>query len=445
MVSPLIALIRDQSSKLLEKGIECAFFDSLQSPDERRKEIAKVQSEDGVPLIYVSPERLSSPKFLEEILQLGTQNEVEVPTIVIDEVHVIAQWGRDFRPKYDARLTEAIQTLGNPQIVACSGTLPEPMRQEVIRVLGLKGQTEVVAELDRPNLKYRVQFFSSLDEKLLALRSVLGYEFRTGSKIEKVKAHKNTIVYCATRKRTEEVAEYLRDLGLPAAYYHAGMERSERLIVQERFMADALPIVIATNAFGMGIDKSDIRRIIHFETPGTLEQYAQEAGRGGRDGKPTTCDLWYQPEDVHQQIRFINSSNPSREFIKKTYDLIWGWVDQGDKTTDTPSVFIDFEKFYDPSDYPATALKQPAAIAVLENCGAIRVEGPWVRFQAKPREVNALLPTEKDIEEKRDRDKQALKVMVYYANRGASSGTTLRTTLMRHLRHNSLVESVRLS
>jgi ATP-dependent DNA helicase RecQ len=291
VVSPLISLMADQVRQLRDRGIEAELLNSSLSSDDQRAAVARLLHSDGYHgLLYVAPERFFAPGFQNIMPQLRPR------LLAIDEAHCVSQWGHDFRPEY-SQLGEVRKRLGNPVCMALTATATADVRSDIVRLLALHEPKIVVTGFDRPNLIYRMRRFDKLAEKDVALIDLLRDE--PGS----------AIVYCATRRNVDDLAGYLpgRLRGRRVVGYHAGMSQAARNESQTQFMDDPHAIAIATNAFGMGINKPDIRAVIHYSIPGTLEAYYQEAGRAGRDGLQSRCTLFYHPKDRATQTFFINN------------------------------------------------------------------------------------------------------------------------------------------
>jgi len=288
VVSPLISLMEDQVQQLRDEGISAALLNSSLSPALRRQTMDELNSGfEG--LLYVAPERFAAPDFREMIARFKPS------LFVIDEAHCISQWGHDFRPDY-FRLGQVRADLGSPPCIALTATATEDVRNDIIRQLALHDPTIVVTGFDRPNLSYQARRIAKAQEKLPELLDLIKSE--PGS----------TIVYCATRKAVDEVTGILTGnfKDRPIFAYHAGMDATTRTANQEQFMSMPRAIAVATNAFGMGINKPDIRLVIHYNIPGTLEAYYQEAGRGGRDGAASRCVMLFTYQDRYTQEFFID-------------------------------------------------------------------------------------------------------------------------------------------
>jgi ATP-dependent DNA helicase RecQ len=294
VVSPLISLMEDQVVRLGEQGIAALMLNSSQDAAERRQVMEQLRAGFNG-LLYVAPERFYANGFLDFAAGLKPR------LLAIDEAHCISQWGHDFRPEY-ARLGDVRQRLGNPTTIALTATATEDVRIEIIEKLGLREPRVYVTGFDRPNLAYECRTVRG-KQKDAELRSLLA-------------ANPDAcIVYCATRKSVEELLPLVSDW-CPRRLvvgYHAGMEMDARTSSQEKFMAASNGIAIATNAFGMGINKPDVRLVVHYNMPGTIEAYYQEAGRAGRDGLPARCVFLFSYQDVHTQRFFIGRIGQDNE------------------------------------------------------------------------------------------------------------------------------------
>jgi ATP-dependent DNA helicase RecQ len=278
VVSPLIALQRDQAESL-ESGEAggAAIVNSLTALRAQREAFDEL-ARDRLEFLFLAPEQLQRREVLERL------QEARPSLFVVDEAHCISEWGHDFRPDY-LRLAGVIRALGHPRVLALTATATPRVRDEIVERLGMLSPRVIVGDLDRPNIWLGVHECRDAATKQ---RELIG-AVRA--------AEKPGIVYVATRRRAVELAGALREVGVHAAYYHGGMSRGEREAAQEEFMAGAAPVVVATSAFGMGIDKSDVRFVYHFDVPGSLEAYYQALGRAGRDGRGARALLLYRPED----------------------------------------------------------------------------------------------------------------------------------------------------
>lgn len=302
VVSPLIALMKDQVDVLQKRGIAASFINSTISWTKQKQVLEKLEAGE-LKLLYVAPERFRQKEFLQSL------SVSRISFVAIDEAHCISQWGHDFRPDY-LRLGGILQRIGQYQILAATATATESVILDIISSLHLKNCRQFVTGFYRNNLQLKVVHCPNKKEKEGALVSALAEE--------KLPA----IVYCATRKGVDEVVTLLKDRGHPVSGYHAGMEDETRNRVQERFMTGRSEIIVATNAFGMGIDKLNIRQVIHCQFPGSIESYYQEIGRAGRDGKKSTCTLLFSMGDNYIQEFFIDMNYPLPETVQDVFDFL---------------------------------------------------------------------------------------------------------------------------
>jgi RecQ family ATP-dependent DNA helicase len=288
VVSPLIALMRDQWQKLTAQGHRVAMVSSNMEPEEIRAALEEVRSGEAR-IVYCAPERFASNFFLEAIEQR------KIDLLAVDEAHCVSEWGHDFRPDY-LRLPQIAERLGRPTVMACTATATKPVAAEIASRFGMRDPLQVRSGFDRPNLSFDVVALEGKGSK--ARRQAL-LEAGLGDP-----ANRPAIVYCGTRRETEEVAEELREAGIAAAAYHAGLEPEQRTAIQTRFMATDTGVICATNAFGMGVDKADVRSVWHATIPTSVEAYYQEAGRAGRDGLPARAVMLAMKMDLGRLVRF---------------------------------------------------------------------------------------------------------------------------------------------
>ncbi|HZO02908.1 MAG TPA: RecQ family ATP-dependent DNA helicase [Burkholderiales bacterium] len=283
VVSPLIALMKDQSDKLEEHGVDAAAVNSALSARERREALRRIRERDAA-FIFTTPEQLENPEFLKKL------KAAPIDLFVVDEAHCITQWGHDFRPAY-AGLGAALRALGDPTLLALTATATPDVIEDIARQLGRPRMRVLNVGVYRKNLYFEVQQVTNAAEKKQAL-------------LEVVRSGGAGIVYCATVREAKSVHAWLASQRVKAELYHGrlgGRERTER---QEAFMSGAVRTMVATNAFGMGIDRPDIRYVVHYQLPGSLEAYYQEAGRAGRDGAEARCTLLYDHGDRRVQLYF---------------------------------------------------------------------------------------------------------------------------------------------
>jgi ATP-dependent DNA helicase RecQ len=303
VVSPLIALMKDQADRLQKLGIPSIALNSTLTFAQTRALVRRAQS-GYIKVIFAAPERIESSPFREELASLN------ISLLAIDEAHCISDWGHDFRTSY-RRLPEVYSAFGGekrPPVIALTATATPEVRADIVHLLGLENPLEIVTGFDRPNLAYGV--LAECD-KPSRLRDIL-YSTPNGS----------AIVYAATRRSVESVTDIVRRSGIAAESYHAGVPLTLRRQVQDRYQAGTTRVIVATSAFGMGIDKPDVRAVVHYEMPGSLEAYYQEAGRAGRDGVPAHAVLFFSANDLHTQQFLIRSNAPGEPEVKAVYNAL---------------------------------------------------------------------------------------------------------------------------
>ena len=291
VVSPLISLMKDQVDALRANGVNAEFYNSSLGSKAAGVVLAKLHAHE-IDLLYIAPERLMSELFLERL------TDIDINLFAIDEAHCVSQWGHDFRPEYQ-RLSALRGHFPNIPLIALTATADAQTRQDIVQVLGLKQARHHIASFDRPNIRYSVM------EKHQPLNQLTGF-------LEKYRSESG-IVYALSRKRVEQVAEKLKLHGVKAAAYHAGLPAAERVQVQDAFLRDEVQVVVATVAFGMGIDKPDVRFVVHYDLPKNIEGYYQETGRAGRDGLPSEALLLSGTQDMVAARRLIEQSENEQQ------------------------------------------------------------------------------------------------------------------------------------
>jgi ATP-dependent DNA helicase RecQ len=354
VVSPLIALMKDQVDFLRYNGIPAAFINSTLTMAQQQECMRRLQK-GRYKLIYVAPERFRSQRFLDGL------KEVHISLFAVDEAHCISQWGHDFRPDY-LRLAQAIEYAGRPPVIATTATATPYVRDDIIRQLKLVHPRGFVTGFERPNLRFIVKAISSESQREAFILDTIGQLRFPG------------IIYTATRKAAEMMAIRLNRAGIIAAPYHAGLSDQQRIRVQDDFMQGRLPVILATNAFGMGVDKPDVGFVLHYNMPASLEAYYQEAGRAGRDGQPACCILLYKPSDKHLQEFMINNNYPNLKAVRAVYNSLC----RSDADVVTLGIKETAASLSD--DISASAVN--VALEALERAGAIKrlpVKGTWQR------------------------------------------------------------------
>ena len=352
VVSPLIALQRDQVAGLAEADVPTAVaVNSAQSAAENERAWSAVL--DGTAeYVFVAPEQLAKPDVVDAL------RKARPSLFVVDEAHCVSAWGHDFRPDY-LRLRPVIERIGHPTVIALTATAAPPTRAEIAESLGLRDHAEILAGFDRPNLHLAVARFQSDAEKRRAV-------------VERTAALAGPgLVYVATRKDAERYAGELAGRGLRAAPYHAGLRAAERKDTQHRFMAGELDVVVATSAFGMGIDKADVRFVLHASAPASVDAYYQEIGRAGRDGEPAQVLLCYRPEDLALQ-RFLTTVKADRDDLRRLARTV--------RDHRGPISAAELRRL----DLPAA--RRTRAINLLEKTGAVTATAPG-RFAYADRSV----------------------------------------------------------
>lgn len=396
VVSPLIALMKDQVDALEEREVAVTLINSTLTWPEQKERLEGMKRGD-YRLVYIAPERFRADSFMEAL------KDVPIEMVAVDEAHCLSQWGHDFRPDY-MRLGQALERLGRPQCVALTATATPIVREDIRAVLKLRDPFERISGFERPNLSFTITPVEKVAQKYARLKQVLG-------------EHKTGIVYCATRKKVEEVAETIHSWGMKCIAYHGGMTDQERERTQNTFISREADIAVATNAFGMGIDRSDVRFVVHFEIPGSVEAYYQEAGRAGRDGEASVCELFFNYADTRTQEFFIDGVNPGAGMIRDVYQFFLNDADENYESHRTLDEIKD-------------AIGAKNGMAIGAAIGAL-LRGRWIeRFEvagSRTRGTRLLRPEvltrdlvldEAALEEKERRDREKLEKMVQlcYAN-----------------------------
>jgi ATP-dependent DNA helicase RecQ len=391
VVSPLISLMQDQQDKLEALEITSAQLNSTLRVREEREVVEQLRDNE-LELIYITPERLENPEYLAMLKQTG------VSLFVVDEAHCVSTWGHDFRPAYLA-LRDARRQLGNPPLLALTATATPEMVDDILKQLGAEQPRIVQLAVERKSLRLEVVRTPRAGQKRENLLALLKQEQGAG------------IVYVATIKKAEELHAWLCQQGVPAGLYHGKLSASEREDTQHRFMADELKVMVATNAFGLGIDKQDLRFVVHFNFPDSLETYYQEAGRAGRDGKQARAVLLYRLEDKRLQSYFLGGKYPRRDESLRVLQQVRALA----KSLDSKRGLrvAELAKAADLHER-----KTKVIVAQLEGAGIVarkRDKIVSVRDVADEDELNALLDA---YEEKRKTDGSRLELMMRYAQTG---------------------------
>lgn len=404
VVSPLIALMKDQVDRLSERGIAATYINSSLSSDEQARRIRQMANGDWR-LVYVAPERLRNQAFLAAL------RKVKVSLLAVDEAHCISQWGHDFRPDY-LHLGAVRRLLNEPVTVALTATATPEVQDDIIHQLGLVSAERIVTGFARPNLVFHVKHTPDLRAKLQALRKLLAVVKGAG------------IIYVGTRREADELALTLEaEYRIPAFVYHGGMDRRERTAAQDGYLNTPNAVMIATNAFGMGVDRPDVRFVTHFHIPGTLEAYYQEAGRAGRDGKLAQCLLLYAPQDRKLQEWFIENDAPSSNELAALHSAIASHARDGVARVSIEELGRMTRLF---------EVKLKVGLLQLEQAGSLERlddEGYGIPFRVHELTDEALRATATNVQQRRAHKRAQLEKMITYAE---STTQCRQEMLLRH-------------
>lgn len=354
VVSPLIALMKDQCDALAQRGIKAARLDSTLSNDEFRSAMSGIR-DGSIKILYVAPERFFNERFL------GTVDSLHVSLFAIDEAHCISQWGHNFRPDY-LKLAELAKELSADRVLALTATATPGVLQDIRDAFGIEPEDAIRTKFHRPNLHLRSSVIESGDQYQPLLQRIVD------------RPRGSTLVYVTLQKTAEEIAQRLTDDGFAATAYHAGMDSEDRSKIQQEFIDSEDGIVVATIAFGMGIDKSNIRYVYHFNPPKSLEAYAQEIGRAGRDGGDSTCEMLLSPSDRTVLENFTYGDTPSRHGVGRFIDMLAGQPD---------SFYVSHYKLSAETDIRISVIR--TLLTYLELDGFLKTTAPrYDTYKIKP-------------------------------------------------------------
>ena len=385
VVSPLISLMKDQVDHLREKGKSALMVNSTLKAGELREALAAIAG-GSVEFVYATPERLACPDFRDAL------KKILIDLFVVDEAHCASQWGHDFRPEYLA-LSEAIEALGRPPVLALTATATPDVIDDIKAQLRIPEAEVIYTGVDRPNLSLQVRKVEGESRKRAEIARIIGESEGTG------------IVYSATVKGVNELTRELQAQGISAESYHGRLGAKLRVMNQDRFMKDEVRVMVATNAFGLGIDKPDIRFVIHHHTPGTIEAYYQEAGRAGRDGHPARCVLLFDPADKSLHRFFQSGRYPGAEDLINAHHALKRLVDEPGERSLTRLQSI--------SPVPKTRLKQ--ALNLFKGRGIVKVDRDEVQLVVHDLSIGELQRMAGGYAERSERDQLKLHRMFHFA------------------------------
>jgi ATP-dependent DNA helicase RecQ len=391
VVSPLIALMKDQHDMLESMGFHSSIaMNSTLDEAQESAALARIAS-GSVKIVFVTPEKLEDASFMALLCTLN------VPLFVVDEAHCISAWGHDFRPAYLA-LGNAIKLLGRPTVLGLTATATPAVREDILTQLGIPDARVIVRGFDRPNLQYEVKRAENENAKNKILKALFGGPDALDG---------TGIIYTATIRSALAVQKFLHEaLDLPAAVYHSKLQKQDRVAVHELFMAEAIRAVVATNAFGLGIDKPNIRFVIHYDLPGSVEAYTQEAGRAGRDGDRSRCILVYRMSDTRVQNYFLTGKYPDVEEVQKVFATLEYFDSQADGVS-----LADLRKI---SQLPLTKLKVVLALLKKGQFIELRSRSRYGLTEEAKRNPQLVLNLH-NYETKKAYDQSKLAMMLQYA------------------------------
>ncbi|WP_053334521.1 RecQ family ATP-dependent DNA helicase [Gemmatimonas phototrophica] len=398
VISPLISLMKDQVETLRRKGVASAYINSTLSRSDVADRLAEAR-EGRLKLLYLSPERAEAGRMVQQLSRIG------VALFAVDEAHCISEWGHDFRPSY-RRIAQVREQLGNPQTVALTATATPSVREDIMRQLTLSDPAIVVAGFDRTNLTYHVvPARTPPDKDRLAIQWLH-------------EASGPAVVYAPTRKAVERLASLLVRGRIKATAYHAGLDATLRQRAQDAFMEERARVIVATSAFGMGIDKPDVRLVVHHAMPGAIESYYQEAGRAGRDGNPSTCVLLHHHTDRSTHDFFLDSANPARRLVEDAWSALRRAAD-GTRFVAASAEGLARSMAGCPGERQVAA-----ALRVLIGSGACTAAPTlpgrvWIRLLASPARIG------RELQGSRDHDREVLRSLWRATRGGLATGVTV--------------------